>query len=123
MRTIKFRGKRIDNGEWVYGHYYTGTMTDAPYCLNDCRTCHVIIVDGIFYHVDPTTIGQFTGLTDTNGKEIYEGDICNCEYNYDDKRIIKDAVSYYGGSFYPLCNMPSIYFEVIGTIHDNPELI
>ena len=63
-RTIKFRGKRIDDGKWIYG-YLAGTdsinnMDEVAYPNED---------------VDPATIGQFTGLLDKNGKEIYEGDV------------------------------------------------
>lgn len=133
MREILFRGKRIDNGEWVEGNYsmmLSGRMAIQP------------IGRIVTYEVLPTTIGQFTGLLDKKGKKIFEGDIVHAVYqsgyigckNIDfGIGVVKYSDSYYGGASYQIDiigEMGSRVFtaslengvEVIGNVYDNPEL-
>ena len=128
MRTIKFKGKRVDNGEWVYGFgvvmdWFRGIYIIAK--VGDPIVAHIDMVEVI-----EETIGQFTGLTDKNGKEIYEGDVCVSEYvdfdgAEDGRKYLKFVVdhekfNYYGKSLI-VRDMNNV--EVIGNIHDIPELI
>ena len=113
MRTIKFRGKRIDNGGWVYGDL----------CTKDIHHGTSILTDGVIINaVSPETVGQFTGLLDKNGKEIYEGDIVKSKYSN------PAPVEFLDGQFCANYNgycalIPSEAYVVIGNIHDTPELL
>lgn len=119
-RTIKFRGKSVLNDEWIYGDLVH--RTDSP------KTISPVQINGIGVKED--TVGQFTGLFDKNGKEIFEGDILLVD-DYEGVRIynkvgIKDGcfgyIGEYSGELLPFCHY-NVTEEIAGNIYDNPELI
>lgn len=124
MRTIKFRGKKITNDVWVYGSFVcSADIATAIYYQKGNGS--VKSMDWVY--VKPETIGQFTGLYDRSSKEIYEGDVVSIEtiksriakvVEWNDEKACWDA----GGD-----NRIELYAfrhcEVIGNIHDNPELL
>lgn len=159
MREILFRGKRVDNVEWVEGFYCKHDTVKVCLTTDDPKTKHLIITDGfcdwgfeppcLAHEVIPETVDQYTGLKDKNGKKIFEGDIIKSDngrisavsvVKYGDYRpdwfysLIEWAQGYKpkessygffcdsGDEQFLLVNSPSL-IEIIGNIHDNPELL
>ncbi len=141
-REIKFRGKRVDNNEWVYGYYFTTPLTIENFGaghLGDGIKRYCISTDmGVVYAVNPETVGQFTGKLDANKKEIYEGDIVKVtKFDDEDKNCtFVTFIEFYEGSwvlYKSIDDELDLYWtifmdieynvEVIGNIHDNPELL
>ena len=121
-REIKFRGKRVDNGEWVTG-FLVRFSEESASIVKQYGTMDISI-----YDVDPKTVGQFTGLRDKNGKEIYTGDIIQ---QFDDRCVVKDCSGGWelgmihggntGSTF--VISFLGEYCEVIDNIYENPEFI
>lgn len=142
-RELKFRGLR-NNGEWIYGGfcrrwnnkpcvvvYNPKERDDDPNSYEDDWEIYVDVYED--------TIGQFTGLLDKNGKEIYEGDIITVNGNYP-RVVLWDKMTwglmpteFYHDKYFWVMNLQhpgtdwweefADEFEIIGNIHDNPELI
>lgn len=130
MRPIKFRGKSKLNGEWHYGNLFVSDTRGRTHISTPARGC---------LSIAPDTVGQFTGLYDKNGQEIYEGDIITLKGLYP-RVVLWDKMmwalmptDYYQDNIFWVMNLqhPGVdwweeytsEFEVIGNIHDNPELI
>lgn len=122
MREILFRGKRKLGNEWIEGSLHTEKFTDDEEFLC-CEVCQC--------DVYPETVGQYTGLTDKNGKRIFEGDIVKNEYEKGHYQYFKifycnRTYMWQGENKYGM--LSKVYqmlgtLEVIGNIHDNPELL
>lgn len=122
MREILFRGKSVDNNEMIYGYLYRISEKLNPFIM-------LINSGGESHEVFPKTVGQYTGLTDKNGVKIFEGDIVSISKE-DERGVVRwedSNATYVIGcddnidlSF--LENLWGLDVEVIGNIHDNPEL-
>jgi uncharacterized phage protein (TIGR01671 family) len=126
MREYKFRGKRKDNGEWVYGYYFIEERDiEDGIIWRDIPQIQQRYGDHFqYFDVDLATVGQYTGLHDKNVKEIYEGDILRFTHEREDfintdARIAVEIPKIY----YMIDNPYNHSFEVIGNIYENPELL
>lgn len=146
MREILFRGKRIDNGEWIQGSfvihgddYYIAPDINA-YTSIGGRGKGKYMLFGRYYQVVPETVGQYTGMTDKNGKKIFEGDVLNVHDQipmfdgYDTDEIVYNGKVMYiknqgmyvcegNNDGNALCALNLGKCEIIGNVHDNPELL
>lgn len=139
MREILFRAKRKDNGEWIesltlfqldkYLYMFQTAQGEITYDLQHNITAILGGKKPFFVEVIPETVGRFTGLTDRNGTKIFEGDIVKMnsgkryigivEYWEDSFRVASHKIKYFD-----FVSMAADGFgEVIGNVHDNPELL
>ncbi len=153
MREILFRGKREDNGEWVYGY-----LLEAVNCITDKKSTFIMEQDATYYgygefacsfEVKPETVGEFTNLTDKNGNKIFEGDILRGfaypfrdgegKHNYyaevvwfenspafglvTHKNPKSNVVGISDGNCEYMEDWETFLWEVIGNIYDNKELL
>lgn len=138
MREIKFKAKKADNGEWVYGYYAKTVTSEDVFCVADTRINDIIIIkDGTFYYIRSETLSQYTGLKDKNGKEVYEGDIIKYSSDvikefYEVNSILREVKFKYGmygiqgfeeGTHIPFANILKCQYEVVGNIYENKDLL
>lgn len=128
MREILFRGKRTYNGKWVEGFYHCAvdkcTLKNHCYITTFMKldSGEIIILGEL--EVTPDTVGQYTGLTDKNGKMIFEGDIVKHYSSVYEISYITKYTRFAGkGGSCIFAGIPLENTEVIGNVHDNPELL
>lgn len=113
MRKILFRGKRTDNGEWVYGF---------PFAIHAGLVAEGIETwDGDRHRIDPSTVGQYTGLTDKNGKRIFEGDLLVLATSRTHEVKFADGSVYMNGTGISIHHAGR--FTIVGNRWDSPELL
>lgn len=123
-REILFRGKRIDNGEWIYGGIYVDNA--ECFIINDLLPVNPLraVCNGV--QVDPETVGQFSGELDRNRQRVFEGDVIRIgnEREYYEVRFLHGCFRAFDGDKQVgiLGELQHCYIEVIRTIHDKLEL-
>jgi len=128
MRDIKFRGKRLDNAEWVYGYYFKDELKGNKNLIYDINLSKFL---GLI-EVIPETVGQYTGVNDKNGLEIYEGDIVEWA-GFKMEIFWGEDIGFGYGFCWRSTEGEYGYHEsitgfideykIIGNIHSNPELL
>ena len=142
MENYLFRGKRVDNDEWVYGYYLYVEERNKHYILTgklqnyqvDCTHPTLTVLGFEWFEVKEETVGQYIGSKDKNGKGIYDGDIIQgfLSYTKEDRAFIvyeKESMGFVptpafdemSGGFFEIQDSKDI--EVIGNVYDNPELL
>lgn len=127
MRDILFRGK-TESGDWAYGsfHLQDGETKKDGSCDAEYR---ILGMRGQCDYVVPETVGQFTGLTDKNGKKIFEGDILSFTEEIETRSRCKETlkgiyeVKFEYCGFSPLDCLACNHLEIIGNIYETPELL
>lgn len=139
IRTIKFRGKRVDNGEWVYGYYMLGLNAES-YIIHWIKTSPTS-TENVYTIVDSETVGQYVGFNDRNNVEVYEDDYIkgyestenlgfkttNLKVVFEDSAFCANGVTGEGDCFLYFFSgnptqIPEACCEVIGNVHDHPTL-
>lgn len=124
MREILFRGKRKDGLEWFYGsymeHYYSSRYGRVSAIFtNDDSLCQTYRIP-----VDPETVGQFTGVIDKNGKKVFDGDVIKAIASNPAGEDIEATVIVSLDDYELMWDIEHSHeIEVIGNIHDNPEML
>ena len=145
-REILFRGKRVDNGKWAYGYYVN---CSGPGCKPNETRHYIVEYPNVWHEFYTPTHGEYTGLKDRNGKRIFEGDILRepPKNDWEKKNYVAYEIFWHdndscdrhigwqmnrlhffgalcGADIYPISFRPewTNRMEIIGNIHDNPEL-
>ena len=119
MREIKFRGRGLFDTEWIYGGYFI-LRGETKIACEEYKGPNGKL---IYWTVDPATVGQYTGLHDAKGVEIYEGDVLRAESGKIYEVIFGQGAYRIKHRTCKLLLVDGWYYEVIGNVHDAPELL